>query len=257
MDLHLKGRRALVTGASKGIGEAIALMLAEEGCDLVLVARSAPALEAVRQKIEARFRVGVETCALDVGAAGSAAHLADAFTHIDILVNNAGAIPPGSLDEIDEPAWRAGWDLKVFGYINLCRAFYAALRQRGGGVIVNVIGHAGERMNSQYIAGSSGNASLIAFTRALGGTSHRDGIRVVGVNPGPVATDRHRVVAKRQALARFGSEDRWQEFDRSLPFGRAGEAAEIAAMVAFLASDRSAYTTGTVVTIDGGLAGTS
>ena len=103
---------------------------------------------------------------------------------IDILVNNAGDIPGGSIDKIDEATWRHAWELKVFGYINLTRAIYAQMKARGHGVIVNDIGAAGEKFDANYICGSAGNAALMAFTRALGGKSLADNIRVVGINPG-------------------------------------------------------------------------
>lgn len=105
-------------------------------------------------------------------------------------MNNAGAIPCGTLWDVDEEAWRNGWELKVFGYINLTRAVYTQMRARGSGVILNNIGNGGQNFDFNYIAGSTGNAALMAFTCALGGCSLEDGIRVIGVNPGPVATER-------------------------------------------------------------------
>jgi NAD(P)-dependent dehydrogenase (short-subunit alcohol dehydrogenase family) len=113
---------------------------------------------------------------------------------------------------------------------------------------------AGEKMDRGYIAGSSGNASLMAFTRALGGSAGDDGLRVVGINPGAIATDRLVTMMKTRAKDRLGDENRWEELMRPLPMGRAGKPEEIGHMVAFLASDLSAYTTGTIITIDGGAA---
>jgi NAD(P)-dependent dehydrogenase (short-subunit alcohol dehydrogenase family) len=108
----------------------------------------------------------------------------------DILVNNAGDIPHGTLQAVDAAQWRKSWDLKVYGYIDLSRALYEPMRVRGAGVIVNVIGMAGGEMNVPgYIAGTAGNAALHAFTRALGTLSPNDGIRVVGIHPGAIATD--------------------------------------------------------------------
>jgi short-subunit dehydrogenase len=144
MDLGLRGRRALVTGASKGIGLACAEALAAEGCDLALVARTAADLQAAGARIRAASNVAVAARALDLGESGNVDALAAEFPDIDILVNNAGAIPGGSLDQVEEARWRAAWDLKVFGYVNMCRRFYALMRGRGRGVIVNVIGAAGE-----------------------------------------------------------------------------------------------------------------
>jgi NAD(P)-dependent dehydrogenase (short-subunit alcohol dehydrogenase family) len=134
----------------------------------------------------------------------------------------------------------------------MTRRFYALMAERKNGVIINIIGSAGENVQSSYITGSSGNASLMAFTRAMGGTAPRDGLRVAGINPGPVETDRMLTRLRREAQAQFGDAERWRELTKGYAFGRAATPREIACMAAFLASDRSAYTTGTIVTVDGG-----
>jgi 3-oxoacyl-[acyl-carrier protein] reductase len=252
MELGLRGRKALVTGASKGIGRACAEALAAEGCDVVLVARTAADLAAVQAAITAQHNVSARYYPLDLAESGTVDRLAELCADTEILINNAGAIPGGTLDQIDEARWRQAWDLKVFGYINMTRRFYALMRERRRGVIINIIGAAGENPDSDYIAGSAGNASLMAFTRALGGTAPRDGLRVVGINPGPVMTDRLVTLMRRRAEARFGDAERWTEFLKPLAFGRAAKPEEIAAMAVFLASDHSAYTSGTIITIDGG-----
>src|ERR1700724_3176056 len=252
MDLGLRGRKALVTGASKGIGQACAEVLAEEGCDIVLVSRTAADLETVRAKIAGEHNVAVRYYALDLSDSRNVDKLAAECADTDLLVNNAGAIPGGNIAEIDEARWRQAWDLKVFGYINMTRRFYALMAARKKGVIVNVLGAAGENPDFDYVAGSSGNASLMAFTRAVGGTAPRDGLRVMGVNPGPVLTERLETLMRHRAQAQLGDPERWRELMKGYAFGRAAKPEEIAWMVAFLASDRSAYTTGSIVTIDGG-----
>jgi NAD(P)-dependent dehydrogenase (short-subunit alcohol dehydrogenase family) len=253
MDLNLHGKTALVTGASKGIGLAVAKALAAEGCNLHLAARGKETLEAAREAIRKRHQVAVALHPLDLSRSESVGQLAESCRDVDILINNAGAIPGGTIDMIDEARWRAAWDLKVFGYINLTREFLALMAKRGRGVIVNVVGLAGEKMDAGYVAGSAGNAALIAFTKAVGSTSLDKGVRVLGCNPGPVETDRIITLMKTRAEREFGDAARWQEYLKRLPLGRAAKAEEVADLVTFLASDRAAYISGTVTNIDGGL----
>ena len=254
MELNLRGRTALITGASKGIGRAAAEVLAEEGVNVIVVSRTQGDLEAVRDNIAARWNVRVEVHAFDISDSRNIDRLVAQHPDIDILVNNAGAIPAGNLQEVNEDRWREAWDLKVYGYINMCRRFYAEMKQRSRGVIINILGMAGERMDVGYIAGSTGNAGLMAFTKTLGGAASADNLRVVGINPGAIATDRLVTIMKKRAQDRLGDANRWQELMKPLPFSRAGTPEEIGWMVAFLASDKSAYTSGTIITIDGGAA---
>jgi NAD(P)-dependent dehydrogenase (short-subunit alcohol dehydrogenase family) len=255
MDLALTGKTVLITGASQGIGAGLALAFAAEGVALRLTARNSQNLAAVKADVEARFPgTDVQLFATDLTASGAADALSDAVGDVDILVNNAGVIPSGSLFDVDEARWRAGWELKVFGYVNLCRCYYPRMKRAGGGVIINNIGNGGEISDPRYIAGGTGNASLMAFTRALGGSSLDDNIRVVGVNPGPVDTERIYTMLRKRARDVFGDEARYTELAERYPLGRPAHVAEITDMIVFLASPRSGYTTGTIVTIDGGVA---
>src|ERR1700710_169171 len=252
MDLHLRGKTVLITGASKGIGAAAAEAFAEEGCHLRLAARSADQLEALADRLRSAHQIGASVHVTDLRKPEDIAKLVKDAADIDILVNNAGDIPGGSVDKIDEATWRHAWELKVFGYINITRAIYAQMKARGGGVIVNDIGAAGEKFDANYICGSAGNAAIMAFTRGLGGKSLADNIRVVGINPGPVGTDRHVTLLKPRAKNQFGDENRYKEFQKNMPLGRPAHAREIGDLMAFLASDRSGYTSGVIVTVDGG-----
>ena len=243
MDLNLTGKRVLVTGGSKGIGRACAEAFAAEGAKVKIASRN--------------LQPGPDAKAIDISQRGAAEALASWAGELDILVNNAGAIPGGDLLKVDEETWRKAWELKVFGYINLTRAVYAGMKKRKSGVIVNIIGSAGEKLDAAYIAGSTGNAGLMAFTRALGGASHADGIRVVGINPGPTGTDRLVTLYKQRAETLLGDAARYEELFNNMSFGRPAKAAEIAAAAVFFASERSGYTSGCILTIDGGLASRS
>jgi NAD(P)-dependent dehydrogenase (short-subunit alcohol dehydrogenase family) len=257
MDLKLSGRTALITGGSRGIGFGIAQGLAAEGCHLHLTSRNAADLDAARSKILAAHKVNVTCHALDLSVSENAKKLAQACRDVDILVNNAGAIPQGTLTGLDEKAWRASWDLKVFGYINVARDIYAAMCERKRGVIVNVIGGAGERPTAGYIAGSMANAGLMAFSRALGADSPNHGVRVLGLNPSATATDRGVTRWRNQAQKDLGDAERWRELTKGFPFGRPAEVKEVADVVVFLCSDRASYVSGTVISVDGGAAARS
>ncbi len=253
MDLQLAGKSALITGASKGIGRAATEQLAREGCNVILVSRNAADLAAVKQAIAQRFKVQIDTVAADLSQSSSIDRLAQDFPEIDILVNNAGAIPGGQLLDVDEQTWRKAWDLKVFGYVNMCRAYYALMKKRGSGVIINIAGNAAQTHDPEYICGVAGNAALTAFSQSLGSVSVRDGIRVISLNPGPVETERLVNLMKKKARDRTGNADNWRELFKPLPFGRACAPEEVGAMIAFLASERCSYNSGSVVTIDAGL----
>ncbi|CAM4221720.1 SDR family oxidoreductase [Bordetella muralis] len=254
MDLQLAGKKILITGASQGIGEGLAFAFAEEGCDLHLTARSADKLDQLRRDIEERNQVNVTVTAVDMTAPGACEQIVAEAGDVDVLINNAGVIPSGTLFDIDGKKWRDGWALKGFGYADMIRLVYPRMKQRGGGVILNNIGNGGEVCDPNYIEGAAGNASLMALTRALGGTSLDDNIRVIGVNPGPVDTSRIYNMLKKFAENRLGDADRYEELLERYPLGRPAKVHEITDLFLFLASFRSGYTSGTVFTVDGGIA---
>ena len=254
MDLHLTGQTVLITGASKGIGLATAHAFAAEGCHLHLAARSGAALEAASADLAERFGVRVTTHAMDLSISANIVELAKRCADVDVLVNNAGETPSGPIEALTEDDWRRGYELKLFGYINLTRELYARMKARRSGVIINDIGNSGENWDANYIAGSTGNAALMAFTRALGGQSLDYGVRIVGVNPGPVETDRMIKINKRRAIDLWGDESRYEELRAKYPAGRPATPDEVADLIVFLSSPRAAYITGTIVTIDGGIA---
>lgn len=242
------GKAVLITGATGAIGAALAEAFAAEGAVLHLVARSGDALDRLAARLRRDHGARVTTQAIDLSVSGASQAVLDRSGPVDILINNAGAIPGGDLWAVDETAWRAAWELKVLGYINLVRSFYPRLKEAGGGVIVNVIGAAGEILDPNYICGATGNAALMAFTRAIGARSLDDGIRVVGVNPGPVDTPRLRDVLR----GRGAAGDPATAFAR-YPGGRPAAIDEVVATVLFLSLPAAGYISGTIVTVDGGL----
>lgn len=254
MDLRLTGQSALVTGASKGIGLAVARAFAAEGCNLHLAARSEDALKNAKEELSRKHGVSVAIHPMDLGKSENILELGRRCADVDILVNNAGEIPSGPIEALSEEDWRRGYDLKLFGYILLTKEIYRSMKARGSGVIINDIGNSGENWDANYIAGSTANAALMAFTKALGGQSLDFGVRVVGVNPGPVETERMVKINKRRAVDWYGDESRWTEMRERFPGGRPASAEEVADLTVFLASPRCGYVTGAIVTIDGGIA---
>ncbi len=256
MELDLAGRTVLISGGSKGIGLGIARRFAAEGCNLVLVAGRAAALEEAAAASARRRRSNVRTLALDLSDQAQRDKLVAACPDIDILVNNAGAIPGG--DIVDGRRHGVAHGLGAQG-VRLCqpdpRLSSPLMKERKRGVIINICGAGGETLSPGYIAGAAGNASLMAFSRALGGTSIDFGIRVVAVNPGPVETDRVVYLAKERAKRVHGDESRWREALHS--------ACPMAGRPRWTRSRRwwcssppisRRYISGTVVTIDGGIA---
>lgn len=249
MDMELAGKRVVITGASKGIGYACAEAFAAEGCDVVLAARTPDeAAATLRQK----YQVRVEAMALDLSKSADRVKLHEATQGADILVNNAGAIPSGSLAVLDMETWEQAWALKVFGYFHLTKLFVADMRARKSGVIVNIVGMAGRAWKHNYIAGTAGNAALIAFTSAVGGEAQADGVRVFGINPAATKTGRMETQARQRAQVAFGDPERWMETLTGLPLDRPIEPKEIAELAVFGASPRGGYIAGTVIDVDGG-----
>ena len=243
MDLNLKDKSVLVTGGSKGIGLACAKSFAAEGCRVHVASRNRETLETAAKSIGGKAHVA------DLRDANALRRLAEDCADVDILVNNAGDIPGGTIEAIDEAKWRHAWELKVFGYVNLTRELFARMKARKSGVIVNVIGMAGEKPSFEYICGSMANAGLGAFTKAMGGGSPAFGVRVLGVHPPATRTDRIIPLMKAAAKEKLGDENRWQELAGTGSFGHMIEPEQVADMVVFLASARAGKLSGVMVNL--------
>ena len=252
MNLHLHEKSVLITGGSKGIGYACAELFLAEGARVTIVSSQSSSMELALKTLQEIYGERVAGHVLDLSAPDALAKMTELLANVDILVNNAGAIPGGGLDAIDDEQWRQAWDLKVYGYINAIRNVLPKMVQRKSGVVINIIGMAGASPSYDYICGSMANASLITFTKAVGGYSSKSGVRVLGVNPGPTETDRLVKLYKERAKYQLNDESKWRELLPNLPFGRPAKPEEIANLVVFLASDKASYLSGLVIDADGG-----
>ncbi|PHP67339.1 short-chain dehydrogenase [Zhengella mangrovi] len=254
MDLGLSGRKVVVTGGSKGIGRATARSFAAEGARVIIVSRDEARLAEAARAVAAETGGEVDFMAADLSRDADREAVFDRHGDADVLVNNAGAIKAGGLNDLSMAQWRDGWELKVFGYIHLCKLFAPAMFERGAGTIVNIIGMGGRAFRANYICGAAGNAALIGFTSALGAEAARHGCRAFGINPSVTLTDRMSDMLKTRAANELGDAGRWEELldPTRFPYGRPAHADEIAALATMLASERVHYLSGTVVDMDGG-----
>ncbi len=253
MDLGLKGRRALVTGGSMGIGRAAALALAAEGCRVAIAARGKDALAQAAQDIGPEAMAVQADCTLPADVRRMVAEVLARFGGIDILVNSIGAAKSGPFLQLPEEDWRDSLELKLFGVVRCCREVLPHMQRARWGRIVNVIGHRGRQPESQAMPAGVANAGLINFTKALADEVVRDGILVNGVSPCPMQTRRLDYMVKaKAAMTGISEEAARAEFLRDIPIGRFAEPHEIAPLIAFLASGRNTYISGTTIAIDGG-----
>ena len=258
MDLRIKGRRALVTGASLGIGRAVAEELAREGCDVAMVARTEDTLRDAADEIaraSGRRVVAMPADASVPEAITDAARQAaqELGGPIDILVNNAGSTPEDGIDHVDFAKWQYSIALKQFGYARFAQCVLPAMRAQKWGRIVNVIGRSGHQPRPVYLAGGAVNAGLLNFTKALAEECAKDNVLVTGVNPGPIDTPRWRSLRDAAARTRGVTADQYDgRAIAGVPLGRIGAPEEIARAAVFLASEESSFITGQILTADGG-----
>lgn len=251
MDLGLRNRLVLITGGSKGLGLACARVFQAEGARIALVSRSRANLDAARALLGDVYVVAADL--VDAEAAAAMVEQVEAqLGPIDILVNSAGAARRTDAKDLTRAIWRAAMDAKYFSYINVLDPVVKRMAARGRGAIVNIIGNGGKLPSSVHLAGGAANAALMLVTAGLAHTYAGSGVRVVGLNPGPVNTERVSEGMKVEA-ARAGitEEEALQRAMERLPFGRFAEPEEIANIAAFAASERGAYLTGANITVDG------
>jgi NAD(P)-dependent dehydrogenase (short-subunit alcohol dehydrogenase family) len=252
MDLQLSDQVAIVTGASRGIGRAIAEILSAEGMKTVLVARSGPELEALATTLPSESFVQAVDLRNPASADQVVAETIRRLGRIDLLVNNAGATKRGDFLSLTEEAWQDGFDLKFFGAMRLARAAWPHL-QASAGRIINIIGVGGKTGNAEFTIGGTVNAALMNLTKALADRGVRDGVRVNAVNPGSIATERLQIRIKNYAKEKnITPEEAARQMPLEMKITRFGDPVEIARAVAFLASPQSSYIQGAILDVDGG-----
>lgn len=256
MNLGLKGKTVMVSGASKGIGFAIASALGAEGANLSLCARNEGTLKSASSRLEETY--GVE-CMPFVGDLSSeevikmwVSQTVQRFGGIDVLINNAGAAPPGAFSQQPDDVWKDGFEVKPFGYIRAARAAYESLKASRGS-IVNIIGLAGHQPIPNFMIGGAGDAVLMNFTKGLADELAKDGVRVNSVSPGFTKTENwDLIVLGVGAMMGAKPEDAETTLLSTMPMGRPAQPTEIANVVTFLASAAASYITGVTVPVDGG-----
>jgi 3-oxoacyl-[acyl-carrier protein] reductase len=252
VDLHLTDNVAIITGASRGIGRAIAETLAAEGMRLSVVARSRAQLEELGGRLGDRCLVQAVDLRDPEAPAKVVAATFAGFGRVDLLVNNAGATKRGDFLELADGDWLDGFALKFFGAMRCCRAAWPYLVQSRGAV-VNIVGIGGRTGSADFAIGGAVNAALLNLTKALADRGVRDGVRVNAINPGGIRTDR--LVARIRTLAaehQIDLPEAERRLAQALGVPRFGEPAEIARLTAFLASPQAAFCQGAIVDADGG-----
>jgi NAD(P)-dependent dehydrogenase (short-subunit alcohol dehydrogenase family) len=252
MDLLLSNKVAIVTGASRGIGKAIAETLSAEGMKVVLAARSSTDLESVARSLPKESLVQ----AVDLREPDSANQIVavtmERFGKLDLLVNNAGATKRGDFLTLTDQEWTDGFALKFYGTMRLSRAAWTHL-QASQGTIINIIGVGGRTASAEFTIGGTVNAALMNFTKALADRGAKDGVRVNAINPGSIATERLQTRIQNYAKTNnISLEEAAKRLPREMKIERFGDPAEIARAVAFLASPQAAYIQGAILDVDGG-----
>jgi len=258
MELGLHGKVALVTGGSEGIGRAAALRLAQEGASVAIAARRPEVLEAAAALIRKQSDREVLAVPADMSRPEDVRRFvetaAERFGRIDVLVNNAGRSFARYFEEVTDEDWQSDLDLKFMATVRAVRLVVPRMRQVGGGRIISVVMIGGKQPGARSVPTSVSRAAGIAYTKALSKDLAADRITVNAVCVGIIKSAQHERTWQREG--KLPSVDQWYaERGKNVPLGRVGEAEEVGDLIAFLASDRAAYITGTAINIDGGTSG--
>ena len=255
MDLGLKGKVAVVTGGTEGIGKATALKLAQEGAKVAICARRAELLDKTADEIR---KTGAEVLAVaaDMSKAADIERFMKAvierFGRLDILVNNAGTSARGKFLEVDDATWSADLELKLFGAIRCTRMAVPHMKKQGGGRIVNITISSAKQPGAESMPTSVSRAAGLALTKALSKEFAADNILVNTVCIGKIKSGQHERRIRKDGL---NADEYYAKTAKEIPLGRVGEAAEVANVITFLVSDAASYVTGTSINLDGGISG--
>jgi NAD(P)-dependent dehydrogenase (short-subunit alcohol dehydrogenase family) len=257
MDLGMTGKKAIVTGASEGIGKAITWAFAQEGVDVAICARRKGPLEAAAAEISRVTNRQIVPIIADLTKPADAENFVRqahaALGRIDILVNNAGSAPGGVIEHLSEEDWASALQLKFMGYVRCMKHVLPIMQKQKKGRVVNLIGNDGVKVSYWEIAPGAANAAGQNLTLSLSSQYGRDNISFVAVNPGPVRTERWTGLVKAMARDMNVSFEEADELaPSSIPLGRIAECDEVANLVTYLASDLAFFVNGTMIEIDGG-----
>ena len=255
MDLGLKGKVAVVTGGTEGIGKATALKLAQEGAKVAICARRTELLDKAAEEIR---KTGAEVLAVaaDMSKAADIERFMKAvierFGRLDILVNNAGTSARGKFLEVDDATWSADLELKLFGAIRCTRLAVPHMKKQGGGRIVNITISSAKQPGAESMPTSVSRAAGLALTKALSKEYAADNILVNTVCIGKIKSGQHERRIRKDGVT---ADDYYAKTGKEIPLGRVGEAAEVANVITFLVSDAASYVTGSSINLDGGISG--
>jgi NAD(P)-dependent dehydrogenase (short-subunit alcohol dehydrogenase family) len=256
MDLGIEGRRAIVTGGSKGLGRAIAQELIDAGCDVAICSRNAEEIAAAGDELRTGGKnVVAEVCDVtDHDQVKSfVASAADALGGIDILVNNAGGAHPGTFETLTDEAWRNDLDVKLFSMIYCSREVIPHMRKAGAGRIININAVQAKAPDPRFFATSTNRAACLGFTKTLSLELAKDNILVNAVNIGFVLTPQWKNIHQKRAPELSEDEFFDQMAQSEIPLGRFGTDTEVSGAVAFLASERATFITGAALDVAGGM----
>lgn len=257
MDLGLKGKIAIVSGASRGIGKAVAFGLAEEAASLAICARTQKDIETTAEEIRSKTGVEVLPFVCDITRVNEIqsfiSKVIQRFQKVDILVNNGGGPPPGTFSDLHPEEWGKAIELNLLSFVNFSREVIPFMKKQKWGRIINITSTSVKQPIDHLILSNTARAGVIGFAKSISNELARENILVNNVCPGMTRTERTiqltEELAKREGVS---FDEAMNHREGEIPLGRFAEPEEIANLVVFLASEQASYITGTTIQVDGG-----